>query len=101
MATSRVSKPWNVRPGVRLGHKDEQPGKKEVGVVGTPLFTVRSNAFYDRCAAQPTRLAMAIERAKRYCVVGLLLVTASMRACGRWLARLVARAMLVSPLLRW
>ncbi len=65
MATSRVSKPWNVRPGVRLGHKDEQPGKKEVGVVGTPLFTVRSNAFYDRCAAQPTRLAMAIERAKR------------------------------------
>src|SRR6266511_3456725 len=109
-------------------------GKKEVGVVGTPLFTVRSNAFYDRCAAQPTRLAMAIERAKRlvrtvgiqrpestaqtayrsgmhrnkpgpraqgYCVVGLLLVTASMRSCGRWLARLVARAMLVSPLLRW
>src|SRR6266568_8183781 len=36
-----------------------------------------------------------------YCVVGLLLVTASMRSCGRWLARLVARAMLVSPLLRW
>src|SRR6266498_2615498 len=30
-----------------------------------------------------------------YCVVGLLLVTASMRSCGRWLARLVARAMLV------
>src|SRR6266536_4019622 len=28
-----------------------------------------------------------------YCVVGLLLVTASMRSCGRWLARLVARAM--------
>src|SRR6266511_6295800 len=36
-----------------------------------------------------------------YCVVGLLLVTASTRSCGRWLARLVARAMLVSPLLRW
>jgi hypothetical protein len=36
-----------------------------------------------------------------YCVVGLLLVTASMRSWGRRLARLVARAMLVSPLLRW
>ena|SRR5438045_4040377 len=36
-----------------------------------------------------------------YCVVGLLLVTASMRSLGRRLARLVALAMLVSPLLRW
>ena len=36
-----------------------------------------------------------------YCVVGLLVVTASMRSFGRRLARLVARAMLVSPLLRW
>src|SRR5204862_184797 len=36
-----------------------------------------------------------------YCVVGLLLVTASMRSFGRRLARLVARAMLGSPLLRW
>ena len=35
-----------------------------------------------------------------YCVlVGL--VTALMRSLGRRLARLVARAMLVSPLLRW
>src|SRR6266498_1456485 len=36
-----------------------------------------------------------------YCVVGLLLVTASMRSCGRWLARLVARAMLGLRLLGW
>lgn len=36
-----------------------------------------------------------------YCVVGSLLVTASMRSLGRRLARLVARAMLGSPLLRW
>jgi hypothetical protein len=36
-----------------------------------------------------------------HCVLGLLLVTAVMRSCGRWLARRVARAMLVSPLVRW
>lgn len=36
-----------------------------------------------------------------YCVVGLLLVTASMRSVERLLARRVARAMLVSPLPRW
>lgn len=36
-----------------------------------------------------------------YCVIGLVLVTASMRSCGRWLARRVASAMLVAPLVRW
>jgi hypothetical protein len=36
-----------------------------------------------------------------YCVVGLLLVTASMRSCGRWWTRRVRRAMLGSRLLRW
>lgn len=36
-----------------------------------------------------------------YCVVGLTLVTASIRSLGRWLAHPVARAMLGSPLLRW
>jgi hypothetical protein len=35
-----------------------------------------------------------------HCVVGLLLVTASMRSVERLLARRVVRAMLVSPLLR-
>jgi len=35
-----------------------------------------------------------------YCVL-VVLVTALMRSCGRRLARLVARAMLGSPLLRW
>jgi len=35
-----------------------------------------------------------------HCVVGLLLVTTWMRSCGRRLARRVARAMLVSPLVR-
>jgi putative transposase len=35
-----------------------------------------------------------------YCVVGLLLVTSSIRSCERWLARRVAWAMLVSPLPR-
>jgi hypothetical protein len=47
-----------------------------------------------------TRVADAV-RGQGYCVVGLLLVTASMRSLGRWSARLVARAMLGSPLLRW
>ena len=36
-----------------------------------------------------------------HCVLGLLLVTAVIRSCGRRLARRVARAMLVSPLARW
>ena len=36
-----------------------------------------------------------------HCVVGLLLVTALMRSVERLLARRVARAMLVWPLLRW
>jgi hypothetical protein len=43
-----------------------------------------------------------------YCVVGLplvtaglLVVTASMRSCGRWLACRVAWAMFVAPLVRW
>lgn len=36
-----------------------------------------------------------------HCVLGLLLITAVMRSCGRRLARRVARAMLVSPLAWW
>ncbi|MDZ5447213.1 hypothetical protein U2F26_31635 [Micromonospora sp. 4G57] len=40
-------------------------------------------------------------RAQGHCVLGLLLVTAVMRSCGQRLARRVARAMLVSPLVRW
>ncbi|BCB86984.1 hypothetical protein Psuf_042970 [Phytohabitans suffuscus] len=40
-------------------------------------------------------------RARGYCVLGLLLVTAVMRSWGRRLARRVARAMLVLPLVRW
>src|SRR6266568_2407897 len=44
---------------------------------------------------------MLHRRCQGYCVVGLFLVTVLMRSCGRWSARLVARAMLDSPLLRW
>ena len=43
-----------------------------------------------------------------YCVVGLFLVTvgfpvvtASIRSCGRWLARRVASAMLAAPSIWW
>lgn len=35
------------------------------------------------------------------CVLGLLLVTAVMRSCGRGLARRVAQAMLVSSVVWW
>jgi hypothetical protein len=56
---------------------------------------------------RPAAAANAITRSlgvplwQGYCVVGLVLVTASMRSCGRRLARRVARAMLDSPLPRW
>ncbi|MFC7279632.1 radical SAM protein, partial [Paractinoplanes rhizophilus] len=36
-----------------------------------------------------------------HCVLGFPLVMVVMRSCGRWLARRVARAMLVSPRERW
>jgi site-specific DNA recombinase len=36
-----------------------------------------------------------------HCVLELVLFTVVMRSCGRRLARRVARAMLVSPLVRW
>jgi SRSO17 transposase len=38
------------------------------------------------------------EASQGHCVLGLLLITAVIRSCGRRLARRVARAMLVSPL---
>jgi hypothetical protein len=54
-----------------------------------------------RRSSLPTCETPFIVRGTRYCVVGLVLVTALMRSWGRRLARLVARAMLVSPLIRW
>ena len=53
----------------------------------------RDSADVDNACRQ-TRLSQG------YCVLGAL-VTALMRSSGRRLARRVARAMLVSPLLRW
>jgi hypothetical protein len=44
-------------------------------------------------------LAMLTQAPRQgHCVLGLLLITAVIRSCGRRLARRVARAMLVSPL---
>jgi hypothetical protein len=80
---------------------------KNIGVK-IPMRPARSNecAAISRsaCTEEAPRGTTPMDSSSRnqgYCVVGLLLVTASMRSCGRWLARLVARAMLVSPLLRW
>jgi hypothetical protein len=77
--------------------RDEQPyvGRRE---------TISMAEFARVADHLPTMFDWLGERGvaiQGYCVVGLVLVTASMRSCGRRLARRVARAMLASPLPRW
>src|SRR5262249_60573382 len=69
-----------------------RPGRLEIlDISGSPSTQARPCS--SRCRG--SRLTQG------YCVAGLLLVMASIRSVERRLARRVARAMLVSPLLRW
>jgi len=69
---------------------------------------VRPRARQQVASNHPSGLAFtsfagpsALTRRQGHCVLGLLLVAAVMRSWGRRLARRVARAMLVSPLVWW